>query len=290
MSRFNIDTCAMLVEFTAPMWTARKLDKGATDEVVHNKRAAAKDAARVNKHLLAGRNELEVIQQHVNAARTYVYESTLPWSDSGIRLLPTKNFMAFNQRMTQFEQEFVDMVNVFVQVYPSLITAQAMALGDMFNRSEYPSADEVAHKFSFRVNYMPVPKAGDFRVDVGNEAQAELQKKLSSLADERVAAAMADAKARLKAHLDRMLKQLRVEEVNGKQKKGRIHASLIEGGLELCEALKALNITNDMTIEAARVELEKLLRSVDTDDLRKQVDARTEIRTQVSDIVDRFNF
>ena len=290
MSRFNIDTCAMLVEFSAPMWTARKLDKGATDEVVHNKRAAAKDAARVNKHLLAGRNELEVIQQHVNAARTYVYENTLPWSDAGIRLLPTKNFMTFNQRMTQFEQEFVGMVNEFVQVYPSLITAQAMALGDMFNRSEYPAPQEVASKFSFRVNYMPVPKAGDFRVDVGNEAQAELQKKLSSLADERVSAAMADAKARLKGHLDRMLKQLRVEEVNGKQKKGRIHASLIEGGLELCEALKALNITNDITIEAARVELEKLLRSVDTDDLRKQVDARTEIRTQVADIVDRFNF
>jgi hypothetical protein len=290
MSRFNIDTCAMLVEFSAPMWTARKLDKGATDEVVHNKRAAAKDAARVNKHLLAGRNELEVIQQHVNAARTYVYENTLPWSDAGIRLLPTKNFMTFNQRMTQFEQEFVGMVNEFVQVYPSLITAQAMALGDMFNRSEYPAPQEVASKFSFRVNYMPVPKAGDFRVDVGNEAQAELQKKLSSLADERVSAAVADAKARLKGHLDRMLKQLRVEEVNGKQKKGRIHASLIEGGLELCEALKALNVTNDMTIEAARVELEKLLRSVDTDDLRKQVDARTEIRTQVADIVDRFNF
>jgi hypothetical protein len=290
MSRYNIDTCAMLVEFTAPMWTARKLDRGATDEVVHNKRAAAKDAARVNKHLLAGRNELEIIQQHINAARTYVYENTLPWSDAGIRLLPTKNFMTFNQRMTQFEQEFVDMVNVFVQVYPSLITAQAMALGDMFNRSEYPAPQEVASKFSFRVNYMPVPNAGDFRVDVGNEAQVELQKKLSSLADERVAAAMADAKARLKGHLDRMLKQLRVEEVNGKQKKGRIHASLIEGGLELCEALKALNITNDMTIEAARMELEKLLRSVDTEDLRKQVDARTEIRTQVADIVDRFNF
>jgi hypothetical protein len=165
-----------------------------------------------------------------------------------------------------------------------------MALGDMFNRSEYPAPQEVASKFSFRVNYMPVPNAGDFRVDVGNEAQAELQKKLSSLADERVSAAMADAKARLKGHLDRMLKQLRVEEVNGKQKKGRIHASLIEGGLELCEALKALNITNDITIEAARVELEKLLRSVDTEDLRKQVDARTEIRTQVADIVDRFNF
>lgn len=290
MSRFNIDTCALLVEFNAPVWTARKLDKNTTDEVVSSKNAAAKDAARVNKHLLAGRQELEVIQAHIGAARTYVYENTLPWSDSGTRLLPTKKFMEFNDRMGKFEEEFAQLVKVFINVYPSLITAQAMALGDMFNRNDYPSPQEIAHKFSFRVNYMPVPTAGDFRVDVGNEAQAELQKKLSSLADERVAAAMADAKGRLKAHLDRMMERLHVEEVNGKQRKGRIHTSLIEGGLELCEALKSLNLTNDITIEAARVELERLLRTVDAEDLRKNVEARTEIRAQVADIVDRFNF
>jgi hypothetical protein len=69
MNRYNIDTCALLVEFASSVWTARKLDKTATDEVVYNKRAASKDAARVNKHLLAGRNELELVQQHVTAAR-----------------------------------------------------------------------------------------------------------------------------------------------------------------------------------------------------------------------------
>lgn len=290
MSRFNIDTCALLVEFNAPVWTARKLDKNTTDEVVSSKNAAAKDAARVNKHLLAGRQELEVIQAHIGAARTYVYENTLPWSDSGIRLLPTKKFMEFNDRMGKFEEEFAQLVKVFINVYPSLITAQAMALGDMFNRNDYPSPQEIAHKFSFRVNYMPVPTAGDFRIDVGNEAQAELQKKLSALADERVAAAMADARGRLKAHLDRMMERLHVEEVNGKQRKGRIHTSLIEGGLELCEALKSLNLTNDITIEAARVELERLLRTVDAEDLRKNIEARTEIRAQVAEIVDRFSF
>ena len=290
MSRFNIDTCALLVEFNAPVWTARKLDRSTTDEVVSSKNATAKDAARVNKHLLAGRQELEVIQAHIGAVRNYVYESTLPWSDSGIRLLPTKKFMDFNDRMGKFEQEFTDLVNTFIAVYPSLITAQAMALGDMFNRSEYPSPQEIAHKFSFRVNYMPVPKAGDFRVDVGNEAQKDLQEKLSKLADERVEAAMSDARGRLKAHLDRMMERLKVEEVNGKQRKGRIHTSLVEGGLELCEALESLNLTNDMTIEAARLELEKLLRTVDAKELRKNLDARTEIRAQVAEIVDRFNF
>lgn len=290
MSRYNIDTCAMLVEFTSSVWTARKLDKNATDEVVHNKRAAAKDAARVNKHLLAGRNELDLVQQHVTAARNYVYENTLPWSDSGLRLLPAQKFTEFNDRMGKFEEDFVNIVNTFITVYPSLITAQAMALGDMFNRSEYPTPDAIVHKFSFRVNYMPVPKAGDFRIDVGNDAQRELQDKLSKLADERVEAAMADARERLKAHLDRMMERLKVEEVNGKVVRSRIHDSLVEGGLELCDALKSLNIINDPTLEQARVDLAKLLSTVDTNDLRKHDSARTEVRTQVAEISQLFNF
>lgn len=288
--RYNIDTCALLVEFNASVWTARKLDKSATDEVVISKRAAAKDAARVNKHLLAGRNELDVIQKHVNAVRTYVYENTLPWSDTGIRLLPTAKFLEFNDRMAKFEQEFVDTVNLFVAVYPTLITAQAMALGDMFDRNEYPSANEMSHKFSFRLNYMPVPKAGDFRIDVGNEAQAELQAKLAKLADERVEAAMNDARSRLRTHLDRMLERLKVEEVNGEVRKSRIHDSLVEGGLELCDALRALNLTGDKELEKARAQLESLLRGVDVVDLRKHPEARTEVRAQVKDIMAKFDF
>lgn len=290
MNRYNIDSCALLVEFNASVWTARKLDRGASDEIVADKRAQAKDAARVNKHLLAGRGELDIIQRYVGVVRTYVYENTLPWSDSGIRLLPTQNFIDFNDRMGKFEEEFVQLVNDFVQVYPTLITAQAMALGDMFNRSEYPSAGEMAHKFSFRLNYMPVPKAGDFRVDVGNEAQKELQDKLSKLADERVEAAMADARGRLKTHLDRMMDRLRVEEVNGKVQKSRIHDSLVQGGLELCGILRALNLTGDKDLAAASTQLEAVLRSVDVDDLRKHDSARVEVRAQVAEIMDKFNF
>ena len=93
--RYAIDTCAMLTEFNASVWTARKLDRTATEEVVAAKNAAAKDAARVNKSLLAGRNELEVIQSMVGRARAFVYDNTLPWSDSGLRLLPTANFEKF---------------------------------------------------------------------------------------------------------------------------------------------------------------------------------------------------
>ena len=48
MTRYNIDTCSMLVEFNASVWTARKLDKKTTDEVVTSKNAADRKSTRLN--------------------------------------------------------------------------------------------------------------------------------------------------------------------------------------------------------------------------------------------------
>jgi len=288
--RYNLDTCTMLVEFNASVWTARKLDKSTTSEVVANKNAAAKDAARVNKHLLAGRSELDVIQQAVSRARTFVYDNTLPWSDSGLRLLPTINFMKFTQKMNDFEEEIAALVKSFVAIYPTLITAQAMALGDMFKRDDYPTANEIMTKFSFRVNYMPVPTSGDIRVDIGNEAQRELQKKLDELTNERIDAAMRDVRGRLGEHLKRMSDRLTTDYVQGEAKSRRFHDSLVDGALELCDMTKALNVVNDLELEQARQTLEKILVGVSPEDLRKNEAVRQGTKKEVDAILSKFNF
>lgn len=289
-TRYNLDTCAMLVEFNASVWTARKLDKGTTDEVINTKSAMAKDAARVNKNLLAGRPELDAINQQVGKVRTFVYDNTLPWSDSGLRLLPTVNFVTFTAKMGEYEEEFNTMVNDFVQTYPTLITAQAMALGDMFKRDEYPTAQAIAEKFRFRVGYMPVPTAGDFRVDVGNEAQAELKQQLEKLQAERVETAMADVRARLGEHLRRMSDRLAVDVINGEVKTRRFHDSLVSGALELCDIVKSLNVVGDANLETTRRSLANLLSGVEPDDLRKNMEVRTDVRTQVDQLLDKFAF
>lgn len=290
MERFNLDTCAMLVEFNCSQWTARKLDKSTTDEIITSKNAKDKGAARVNKHLLAGRNELEKISKQVGVVRTYFYSSTLPWSDTGIRLLPSAKFLEFNARMTQFETEFHELVTDFITTYPTLITAQAMALGDMFDRNEYPSPNELHHKFSFRVNFMPVPTAGDFRVDVGNEAQKELQAKLAKLADERIEHAMHDIKTRLKEHLDRMVDRLTVDVVGDKEKPRVFHNTLIDNARELCAMCKDLNITNDPVLEQTRISLMQAIDGVDADDLRKDLTRREAVKEKVDAIRDAFSF
>jgi len=287
--RFNIDTCAMLVEFNASVWTARKLDKSTTDEVTTNKHAA-KDAARVNKHLLAGRTELEVIQQAVGRARQYVYDNTSPWSDSGLRLLPNTRFIKFAERMNEFDEEIAALVKAFIIIYPSLITAQAMALGDMFRRDDFPTPNDLVTKFSFRVNYMPVPTAGDFRVDVGNKAQEELKAKLESLTQERIDYAMSDVRARLGERLKRISDRLTTDYVQGEAKTRRFHDTLVDGALEMCDLAKSLNITNDPALETARRELEQLLVGVTPSELRKDETIRQDVKKNVDAILDKFNF
>jgi hypothetical protein len=290
MTRYNIDTCALLVELSVSQWTARKLDKSTTEELVKDKNAQDKGAARVNKHLLAGRSELEVINQYVTETRGFVYDNTLPWSDSGIRLLPSAKFMEFNDQLREREDKFYGLVQEFVTVYPSLITAQAMALGDMFNRTDYPSADDIAHRFSFNVNYMPVPASGDFRVDVGNEAQKELQEKLAKLADQRVESAINGFKQRLLEHLKRMSDRLGVDVIAGEARPRKFHETLLENAHELCELAESLNIINDPQIEEARKALKKAINGVDIKDLRKDMGARTEVKSQVDDILNKFSF
>lgn len=290
MTRYNIDTCAMLVELNVSQWTARKLDRTVSDELVANKHAQDKGAARVNKHLLAGRTELEVITKFVSETRATVYNNTLPWSDSGIRLLPSAKFMEFNAHLQQAEDKFYGLVTEFVSVYPSLITAQAMALGNMFKREDYPHPSDIEHRFRFSVNYMPVPSSGDFRVDIGNDAQEELRKKLSALADERVEYAMRDIKSRLLEHLKRMSDRLTIDYVQGEAKPRVFHDSLLEGAHDLCEMAQSLNVINDHQLSEARKALLKAIGNVDLKDLRKDLGARTEVKTQVDDILSKFNF
>jgi hypothetical protein len=239
---------------------------------------------------LAGRTELDVVQQAVSKARQFVYDNTLPWSDSGLRLLPTINFIKFTERMNEFDEEIATLVKDFVAIYPTLITAQAMALGDMFKRDDYPTANDVVSKFSFRVNYMPVPASGDLRVDVGNDAQEELRKKLDALTQERVESAMADVRARLVEHMKRMSDRLTTDYVAGEPKSRRFHDSLVDGALELCDLTKALNVVGDTALEGARKELEQLLVGVTPNDLRKNEAVREDTKKAVDALLNKFSF
>lgn len=291
MANFNLNSVALICEFNASVWTARKLDRKESDKVCDGAGAKSKGAARVNKNLFAGRSELEDIGKLVTETRNYVYDNTLPWSDSGQRMLIGARFPKFDQRVEDYRDQFNAKVQAFVDIYPTLITAQAMALGEMFNRSEFPPASEIAGKFGMTVGYLPVPSSGDIRVDIGNQAQDELRARLEQMADQRVNKAMAEVNDRFIAHLKRMADRLvtDTDSKTGEPVGRRFTESLVSSAFELCDLVNDYNITGDPLLALARKTLEDSLAGVTVNTLREDPIKREAVRSTVSSILNRFS-
>jgi hypothetical protein len=160
-----------------------------------------------------------------------------------------------------------------------------MALGDMFKREDFPSVDAVKSKFAFQVNYLPVPTAGDFRIDVGNDATKELQDRFAKFATERVDAAMQDVRTRLKEHLTRMSDRLTVDVVGSEAKPRMFHETLLDTAFELCDIVKSLNLVGDPALEKARKSLEEAICGITTQELRKDTSVRKGVKEEVDAIL-----
>lgn len=261
----TVSSSAMLVELGISVWTARKKDRGATTDLLNSKHAS-KAAGAFNKNLLADCEELSAIQKFASNVRTMHYNMTIPWSDSGLRLLPTAKYFDYHKQMTDLQNEFDRLVQKFLDAYDWEVAQVHAKLGDLFNRDEYPTSDAVRSKFSFRVSYLPVPEAGDWRVDMESEAQQVLREQYETFYNAQMEKAMRDLWERLHEHLTRLINQLAVDDTG---KKGKVFDSTIENVRSLADMLGHCNYTNDPMLDLAQRKLVSSLSGVCRDDVVK---------------------
>jgi hypothetical protein len=282
----GIANTSMLVNITISVWTGRKLDKQVSAEVDVAKSTKTR-AGNYHKNLFAGVDELAAVGRVRGNTRTWFHEQTLPWSDGGDRLLTMSNFKDFKDQLKIFEVEFEDSVKTFCDKYPTLISTQAFTMGALFDRSEYPDVDDIANKFALRYTFSPVPEVGDWRVDANAEDKKELEEHYRQAYDDRLGSTTRDLWDRLHGVLTHMADRL-ADTPEGEKKIFR--DSLLETPVKLCELLTKLNVMNDPKLEAARKSLESAICNIDIKDLRKSQGARLEVKTQVDEILKRFDF
>jgi len=287
MSSFGIETSAMLVELSISCWTARKLDKRVSQEVDATNGAKAR-AGNYNKNLLAGTQKLDNIVKFAANARAWHNVNTLPWSDNGLRLLPVENFLRYKERLGELEQEYNTLIQDFLTSYPNLVDAAAFQLGTLFDRSEYPEAEDIASKFRFRYTFSPVPTAGDWRINVGQQAREELETQCNNAIEERVKGAMKEAWSRLHECLSHVSERL--EDTQQESKKKIFRDSLVDNAHELIDMLKVLNVTKDPELERARALMAQTFTGLEAKDLRDSDATRKGVKAEVDSILSKFNF
>jgi hypothetical protein len=276
----SIASSAMLVDLSISVWTARKKDKNVTEDVLITKRADKKAGA-FNKNLLVDCDELTAIQKFSANTRALHYRLTMPWSDSGLRLLPTAKFFDYNKIMSQKQSEFDKMVEDFVDVYNSYVQQMYIKLGDLFVADEYPSASVVKNKFAFRMSYIPVPEIGDWRVDLENEARVALKEQYEKFYQKQTERAVQSKIEELRKQLTTFIRQLTVTE----NEKGRIFESTIDNIRELAEFIGVSNFMNDGVISEVHEALDSALAGVCKDDLIENPKFREKTREEMQKVL-----
>jgi len=277
----SISSAAMIVDFNASVWTARKKDNKASEDV-NNMNAADKGVANVTKNLLGECDELRAVQKFAANVRNIHYSMTMPWSDNGSRLLTTQQYFKYNEVMTDLQQEFYRLVGELLDVYEWRVIKAQDKLGTMFNRDEYPTRDSLQDKFGFRVSYVPLPDAGDFRIDIGNEAMTQIKSQYESHYTQAIQTAMNDIWHKLHDNLTTLVRQL---DVNEEGKGNRLYDSVFDRAIELTEMLGTCNVTGDSQMEAMKRQLEQAFHvsfGLNLDQIKRSPTLREDTRTKLT--------
>jgi hypothetical protein len=283
----SITSSAVLVEMNISVWTANKLDKGATEGVLTSNGATSGDAAQVRKNLMAGTSARKEIADYAAGCRLWHNTRTLPWADKGARLLPTSLFLDYKAEANIRRDTFNQMVDTFIGNYPALVQTASNYMGTLFNQDDYPSPDTVREKFGYRLVFSPVPESGDFRLDLPAQDILEMEQSYQSAFNDRLAEAMRTPWEQLHKMLGTMSAKLTEGDEDTKK---RWHDTFVTNAQEMCAMLTHLNVAKDPKLEDARRQLEVAMIGVDIEDIKDDELTRARLKGKLDNILKEYEW
>ena len=288
----SLATSAVLVNAEVSVWSATKQDRVISNEVTTAKKADH-SAGRYVKNLLADDPTHKQLLNYRQTVYNWLRRSTYDWNGS-LRLLPVVNLPKFKAEFQQHEKSYFALRDEFLNRYPTIVSNMAFKQGDMFDRNEYPSVDQIKDKFRIRLYVAEVPQS-DFRCsiaqDLADDLKTTYQKQVN---DEIVPQVMADIANQFMEVMESISHCCGVDEIststNGevKTKKRKIYETTVDKAKDLCETFRSFNLTNDEQLARASASLEKVLSGVSAEDIRESDAVRESVKQGVDDILGKF--
>lgn len=245
---------AMLASVKIHAWSAARKDEKVTQDT-NAAHGASRDAGRYTKQLVP-KEALEPIQKATSAIRGFHYTHTLPWADSGERILPITMHEDYTAGIRSLGDVFDREADRFAREYPTHVAEARSRLNGMYNAKDYPEPDEVRGLYAVDVQMWPFPDARDFRVALGEDQIKVLQSSLNERTAAAQAQAMRDCWVRLHTAVSHMAERLAVP-IGGDG--ATFRDSLVENVRELCGLLPKLNIAGDPELDRMTAECRKRL-------------------------------
>lgn len=243
----------LLISLTLTGIPSSRCDKRITRDVLFQQNAQA-DAGRWVSRLWT-KEAMEPIRALDGQIRTFHYERTLPWMDKGERIIASRTFTTYMDRMREFRFKRETLVQGFIDCYDDWIEQAKEMRGDSFKRDEYPHPLEARRRFRFELASAPVPHASDFRVTLAEEDMEEIRSGLEARVQHAETTATRDLYRRMAAPVGALVERLANPD-------GRFTEATLNSLRELCASLPDINVLDDPAVETLRQAIEAQLCSL----------------------------
>ena len=246
-------------------------------------------AGNVNKHLFKGNdNRVSQTTSKFSEVRQFFNDNTVPWS-TGVRMLNIDNYFDFTAKLRVLIDDALAAADDLaanwddeVQTDLDRLAKIAYSKGkpDLANPDDYPSSEEMRDRFGIDVRYMPVPTAGDFRVNISDEDKASLQQQLEDAED-------AAAKHVINEMLEPMQRAVDKLNVPIGHDGAVFRDSLIDNIVDVAARMERVNLSDDPSVVEKIASLKSLASTYadNKDVLRSMPEVRQKAATQISDLV-----
>lgn len=276
MTKFSLADRAMTVGLHLSMWNGQRIDQTATAEVLASRQATS-DAGHFRKHLVPPKSLQGVIRAHSRARQKH-YQMSLPWGEESVRILSAEAFFEYTAAMQEERENCEKAHREFLQEYPSLVATAPERLGKMYRESEFPSVEELEKRFAFRLNILPVPDSGDFRVNLGAEIEEQIRKDIERTVSERYV----DAQKEL---YERLLDTAKHFAGTMWQEDKIFRNSTVTKLVDIARIIPKMSLVPDPKLEGLCSEILEIVDGVDPDLYRNDKGARQSAATKAQDAV-----
>jgi hypothetical protein len=139
--------------------------------------------------------------------------------------------------------------------------------------------DDLRAKFAFKLNYLPVPEAGDWRLDIANDAQRALKDQYQAHYNQQLDLAMRDIWQRLYDTLSVLSRQLSDQTEDGKTPK--LYQSVFDRALEVIDLMETCNLTGDMNMQLLQRRLRSAFNGVTLEAVKDDSHLRRETKQAI---------
>lgn len=268
---------ALLVRFSIGRWYGSGADEQVLSELREAKGATG-EIGSFTKRLMK-RAHLSAINGVTSESRRYHKMMTLPWGDSGARILSVEAYREYKEQMSKYEVSFFAAVDAFIEKYPALVAAEQENLNDLWKESDYPSPEEMRQSFRFGLSIDILPNVQDMRVHLSSAHAEEIRVEIEKKVHASLVGAVGDIYERLREEVESAKEKLDSPD-------GRLQSKMFSALQGVVELLPKLNIAGDPRLTMLGRELQKELVALPVDTLRDDPVARKSASAKASKMLD----